>query len=100
MIRVSWRCWISSSRLGLVIRYLSGSQVLFACRSRTQDDRRLPMALTTSPAYQIALWILFLVVVAGWSKYFHVLHLARQVIVLPSLSVVSVCHDPYRVRAL
>lgn len=58
------------------------------------------MAITTSFAYQAGMWLLFIVVVVGWSTYFHVPALARQVVVLPSISVLTLQRGPYRIRAI
>ena len=57
------------------------------------------MAITTSPAYQAALWLLFFVVVFGWSWYFHLVQL-RVAFALPRFTVVTFQHGPARVRAM
>jgi hypothetical protein len=57
------------------------------------------MAITTSPGYHLALWLLFFAVVFGWSWYFHLVQL-RLAFALPRLTVVTFQRGPARVRVV
>ena len=46
------------------------------------------MAITTSPAYHLALWLLFFVVAFGWSWYFRLAQ-PRFAFALPHVSVIT-----------
>lgn len=58
------------------------------------------MTIATSPAYQATLWLLFAIVVFGWSWYFGLVQLHRLAFALPRISVTTFQQGQARARAI